>query len=143
VQPTFPGEWFLIKTPTDVIATKYPSKSYLRIDSYLDAMSVTPQEDAIVCLANTAAQRTVKGRTVTYGGGRRVLLDTAEIPPPDKFAEWDHWVADRVATRTAAMSIAMKSAGLTSPVPGLTEMNDRGTFFACAPYGTCWQPTNG
>ena len=143
IQTTFPGEWFVIKTPTDGIAVKYPSKNYLRINSYLDATSLTPQEDAIVRLASTTAQRTVKGQTVTYSGGRRVLLDTAETPSPDQFTEWDHWVADRVAARTVAMSTAMKSAGLTSPVPGLTEMNGQGTFFACAPYGTCWQPTNG
>src|SRR5579862_7341656 len=41
------------------------------------------------------------------------------------------------------MSAAMKDAGLTSPVPGLAELASEGTFFACAPYGTCWQPTNG
>ena len=56
------------------------------------------------------------------------------------FAEWDKWVADRVAQRTAAMADVMKEAGLTSPLPGLAGMKGQGTFFACAPYGTCWQP---
>ena len=37
----------------------------------------------------------------------------------------------------------MNAAGLTAPIPGLAELNGKGTFFACAPYGTCWQPTNG
>ncbi len=34
----------------------------------------------------------------------------------------------------------MKAAGLTSPLPGLADMQGQGTFFACAPYGTCWEP---
>jgi hypothetical protein len=29
---------------------------------------------------------------------------------------------------------------LTAPIPGLTDLYAGGTFFACAPYGTCWQP---
>ena len=56
------------------------------------------------------------------------------------FAEWDKWVADRIAQRTAATADVMKEAGLTSPLPGLAGMKGQGTFFACAPYGTCWEP---
>ena len=41
------------------------------------------------------------------------------------------------------MSDAMKAAGLTAPVPGLDALNGQGQFFACEPYGTCWEPTNG
>jgi hypothetical protein len=58
-------------------------------------------------------------------------------------SEWDQWVAQRVSTRNAAMSAAMKAAGLTSPVPGLDALNGEGRFFACEPYGTCWEPKNG
>jgi hypothetical protein len=143
LQPTSLGEWYDVKTPTDDIALRYPSKNFLRINSYLDAMSVTPQDDSVVRLAGTTAQHTFKGQTVTYDGGHRVLLDTAEAPPPDKFTEWDKWVVNRVTARTAAMSAAMKSAGVATPIPGLSQVADQGTFFACAPYGTCWQPTNG
>ena len=59
---------------------------------------------------------------------------------PGAFAEFDKWVADRVAQRTAAMADVMKAAGLTVPLPGLADMKGQGTFFACPPYGTCWQP---
>jgi hypothetical protein len=34
----------------------------------------------------------------------------------------------------------MKAAGLPTPLPGLAGMKGQGTFFACAPYGTCWEP---
>jgi hypothetical protein len=30
--------------------------------------------------------------------------------------------------------------GLTSPVPGLADLYGQGNFFACEPYGTCWEP---
>jgi hypothetical protein len=32
----------------------------------------------------------------------------------------------------------MKASGLTSPIPGLADMDGQGTFFKCPPYGTCW-----
>jgi hypothetical protein len=38
------------------------------------------------------------------------------------------------------MTDVMKAAGLPSPLPGLAGMQGQGTFFACAPYGTCWEP---
>jgi len=62
---------------------------------------------------------------------------------PATFAAWDKWVGERLEERDLAMSAAMKDAGLAEPVPGLAEMNGKGTFFSCAPYGTCWQPTDG
>jgi hypothetical protein len=34
----------------------------------------------------------------------------------------------------------MKASGLTSPIPGLADLEGQGTFFKCAPYGTCWEP---
>ena len=62
---------------------------------------------------------------------------------PNPFADWDSWTADRVSTRAAALSAAMKEAGLPEAVPGLAELQGQGRFFACAPYGTCWEPTDG
>ena len=38
------------------------------------------------------------------------------------------------------MEAALKASGLTSPLPGLIDLYEEGTFFPCAPYGTCWQP---
>ena len=61
----------------------------------------------------------------------------------DAFADWDSWVDGRIASRSAAMTAVMKASGLNSPLPGLADMNGQGTFTPCAPYGTCWQPTNG
>jgi hypothetical protein len=45
---------------------------------------------------------------------------------PGAFAEFDKWVADRVAQRAAAMAEVMKAAGLTSPLPGLADMKGQG-----------------
>jgi hypothetical protein len=39
------------------------------------------------------------------------------------------------------MAEMMKASGLTSPIPGLADMKGHGTFFECASYGTCWEPT--
>jgi hypothetical protein len=37
----------------------------------------------------------------------------------------------------------MKDSGLPAPIPGLDALNGQGHFFACEPYGTCWEPTKG
>jgi hypothetical protein len=140
VRPAFPGEWFILRTPTGNISIRYPDDNFVRVSSYLDAMALTPQEDAIIRVG-WLIRRTPKGQTSLYGSDGRIIPMAAATT--NEFAEWDDWAAKRIAARDAAMSAAMKEAGLASPIPGLPEMNDQGTFFACAPYGTCWEPTNG
>ena len=136
------GDTFLLTTPTDYVTVRYPQKAYLRVDSYLDAVSLTPQQDLTFHLPGmTAARPQVVGQTMTLSHARRLVTPataTSSAPP-----DWDIWVADRVEARETAMSEAMKAAGLTAPVPGLDALNGQGKFFACQPYGTCWEPANG
>jgi hypothetical protein len=54
--------------------------------------------------------------------------------------EWDQWVAARVQEKKANLAAALKASGLSAPVPGLEDLYAQGTFFKCAPYGTCWDP---
>ena len=54
--------------------------------------------------------------------------------------EWDNWVGARLHQQTVETEAALKASGLSSPVPGLTDLYERGRFFACEPYGTCWEP---
>ena len=142
VQPMVWHEYFNLNTPTDHIAITYPQKAYLRVDSYLDAISITPQQGLLFRMPGLAAPRAqAVGQTMSFSHGVRMLTPVAM----DKSAssEWDQWVAQRLEVRNAAMSAAMKDAGLTAPVPGLDALNGQGRFFACEPYGTCWEPTNG
>jgi hypothetical protein len=89
---------------------------------------------------NAAEKTSASGRTVFYRGGYR--FNTPAAYKPDAFADWDRWVSGRIAERTAAMTEVMIASGLTTPVPGLEELRGQGTFFDCAPYGTCWEPAN-
>jgi hypothetical protein len=135
-QSMLPGESFRIFTPSDSLTVLYPKKAYLRINSYLDAIAVTPQKD--VPWFAPAEQRA--GKTVSVHNGRAVAtpeMDAAAM------AEWDMWVQERVAARDVKMASAMKDAGLTEPIPGLEEMSGQGKFFACEPYGMCWEPNEG
>jgi hypothetical protein len=121
---------------------RYPQKAYLRVNSFLDAMAVTPQQSLSYRLLGLASTREqAAGETASFRNGIRL----AKLPviDPAASAKWDQWVAARVATRDGAMSAAMKDAGLGAPVPGLADMNGQGSFFSCAPYGTCWEPKNG
>ena len=46
VRPAFPGESFILRTPVGNISLRYPDINFIRVNSYLDGMALTPQEDA-------------------------------------------------------------------------------------------------
>jgi FecR protein len=121
------GESFTLYTPTHSIAVRYPSQIYERVSSYLDGLAITPFKKS-----------EAKIQTVTYSAFGQMTNPS----DPAEFHDWDNWVASRVAERSAAVTAMMKASGLTSPLPGLADMNGQGTFFPCAPYGTCWAPSN-
>jgi hypothetical protein len=121
------GEAFRLYTPTHSIAVYYPSTIYERVSSYLDGLAITPLKTS-----------DAKILTVTYSAFGQVMKPSDAV----EFGDWDNWVASRVAERSAAMTAMMKASGLTAPLPGLADMNGQGTFFPCAPYGTCWAPSN-
>jgi hypothetical protein len=138
IKPYIFGEAFVLKTPTENIAVKYPLRAFVRVNSYLDAAAITSQDSEGLHFPQSPQKHIGLGQTVTLHDGR--IMDTTGSDDSGAFAEWDKWVAGRVAHRTAAMADVMKAAGLTAPLPGLADMQGQGTFFACAPYGTCWEP---
>lgn len=141
-QPILPGSAYLIGTAADAIALRYPKTALLRVNSYLDALAVTPQMDLVVYQGLAPGHVVVPKNTVLmYHDGKYLAGQT----PTDasNYEEWDQWVVQRVTERNTRMTAAMKDAGLPLPVPGLADMEGQGTFFPCAPYGTCWEPTEG
>ncbi len=142
IRTTIRGESFKVTTPTDTLSLSYPRGAVWRIDSYLDAVSITPLKDLTIRTQWTvAAHPDVVGRTQTFKNGH--LVSTQIAMDKATAAEWDGWVAGRLDARDQSMSAAMKEASLAAPIPGLAEMNGQGKFFACAPYGTCWEPAKG
>jgi hypothetical protein len=138
LQP-LPGEFFEIDTPTGQIKSGYPQRSFVRIDAYLDAMELTPQADTTTDF-NNDAQRTplVKGQTITFPDGAAPrAAKPGEFRASDDF---DKWAGARYRARTVTMAAALKASGLTSPMAGLPDMYEGGTFTPCAPYGMCWEP---
>ena len=116
VQPMVAHEFFNLGTPTDHITITYPQKAYARIDSYMDAVSITPQQDLTFRMPSLAATRTqYAGETMSFRHGVRILTpvpaDAAILPA------WDKWVAQRVAARNSAMSATMKDAASPHPFP--------------------------
>ena len=65
------------------------------------------------------------------------------VEEPAAHGNWAQSVESREQVRQTAMAAALKASGLPSPVPGLAELYRHGTFFACEPYGTCWEPQEG
>jgi hypothetical protein len=141
IETNIPGESFLLNTPTDSINNVYPKKSYLRVDSYLDAIAITPQKPETYRVSGTVAKLAAKGKTLFYDDGETVEPQNAIDPTIS--AAWDTWVAKRAAVRSTAIAAVAKESGLPASLPGLADMNGQGTFFKCEPYGTCWQPAEG
>lgn len=67
---------------------------------------------------------------------RRLTPVNAE---PGSLAEWDGWVSDRQTHRKTVTADALKASGLSSPIPGLADLYEHGTFFGCGSYGVCWE----
>jgi FecR protein len=142
LQPTTTGEWYVLRTPTDHFAARYPSRPFARINSYIDAMKVTAEGDATFNLDGGLTKENLTGQTATFRSGH---LESLAASPEDTkaFADWDNWVNQRVTARDAAQAAMMKEANLASPLPGLADMQGRGRFFSCSPFGTCWEPSHG
>jgi FecR protein len=138
IKPYIFGEELVLKTPTDNISVKSPHRAFLRVNSYVDGVTLTSQDSEGLHFPEFAPKQTGKVQTMTLREGH--LVEARGPDDPGAFALFDKWVADRVAQRTAAMADVMKAAGLTSPLAGLADMKGQGQFFACAPYGTCWEP---
>jgi ferric-dicitrate binding protein FerR (iron transport regulator) len=137
VRPFVAGEMFVLRTPGDAnLLATYSNLSYLRVTSYADATAITALDGGALRLPGTTLQ-TAAGQTLYYSAGHRIEPPATENAAG--FDDWDKWVADRVAKRTAAMSEVMAAAGVTSPLPGMAEMAGQGRFFDCAPYGRCWE----
>lgn len=138
VHPT-KGETFRLETPSlNSIAVTNPDFAFLRIESFLDGMKVTLQDDTFATHNRLEGVHLVAGQTITYQGPNITAVSAASSSAPD---EWDSWVKARLTRRQATMDAALKASGLSAPVPGLAELYQSGEFFDCAPYGACWQPS--
>jgi hypothetical protein len=135
-----PTEAFEIEMPTGKFQVSYPKSSYVRLDSYLNGMAITPQGVIGSDVSQNDSQdvHIAKGQTLTYEVGHTARIDGARQSKASN--DWDQWVYARVQARSTAMQAALKASGLSSPIPGLTDMYASGTFSPCAPYGTCWEP---
>jgi hypothetical protein len=134
---------FILLTPTSRITPAHLFNSYFRITSYADGNAIAARANMAISLpdlAHTVVDKVGSG-TIYYRGSTRI--PAPEGADAQSFAAWDQWVDERVTARTAAMNAVMIEAGLTSPVPGLAELNGKGKFFSCEPYGTCWEPNDG
>jgi hypothetical protein len=138
VVPYVSGEIFLLKTPVKGLTVTYGDKSNFQVSSYLDGTVVTAPEGGAIRLSGSATT-TILTHAVTYRADGQVV-PAADAGDVAASADWDKWVDQRVAQRSAAIANVMKASGLTVPIPGMAEMDGKGKFFDCAPYGTCWDP---
>jgi hypothetical protein len=137
VQP-LPSGVFELEVPDSTRLTITPPEAaFLRVDSYVDGMAVTPQRDTAATNDEYSKVQVQAGQTILYRGTSTPVVDSSAPAPPDEF---DQWVQNRAALRQSDLAAALKASGLSEPVPGLVELYKAGSFSSCAPYGTCWQP---
>jgi len=130
-------ESFMVLTPAGPIDFLKPT--LIRVDSYLDATALTPEGEHGAQGENTERKNVnlAKGQSLIYQEGRPLHVRSADNS--DTARTWDNWVGARVQERQTVMNAALKASGLSSPVPGLADLYQNGSFFPCEPYGTCWQ----
>jgi hypothetical protein len=138
VHPIFPGEHFVLRTPTDTMTVPYPDRNDVRVTAYMDALGLTPLATGTVMPGKTGVQTPAAGQTLYYRAGKPVKVD--DKADEAAMAEWDKWVADQYANRVVAYSTVMKESGLKTLVPGLDSLQDKGKFVDCGEYGKCWEP---
>jgi FecR protein len=142
LDPTIPDERYNITTPTHSFNLRHGDASYLRMTSFLDGMQITPMTNQKISAGHTEIHA-VQGHSYNLVNFVDSGVVVVIAPSSPAMVAWDTWVADRVNLRTASMQSVMQQAGLKTPVPGLADLAYKGTFTPCAPYGTCWEPTNG
>jgi hypothetical protein len=140
-QPTAAGERFIVRTPTDRFTVLYPNRSFVRINSFLDGVTITGMGGTPIRMLGGTTPEPLAGTTVSYKNGTRIVPEK----PLDQaaYADFDAWATRKATVRAEAMQATMKDAGLKQPIPGLADLNGKGHFYACPPYGMCWEPTNG
>ncbi|HXI39716.1 MAG TPA: FecR domain-containing protein, partial [Bryobacteraceae bacterium] len=164
------GEDFFIQTPTDTLRLSPSETLYSRVDAYLDATAITAQADKGETLIriNDPNIQIAKGQTVFLQNGETIELPGVNgscqptrmsslprhiepwLSPPcepegrqtqSPAVAWDNWVSNRVKKENSVMDAALRASGLSSPIPGLVDLYEHGSFFGCDEYGTCWEPT--
>jgi hypothetical protein len=131
-------EHLLVHTLTGFIQVQNSQSAFVRLDSFVDAMTVTPQEATSATIDGKSPTTVRTDQTAVYLPHELPVFQIAK--PTEASTAWDKWVADRVAKRDAAEQAALKASGFSSPVPGLVDLYEGGTFYECPPYGTCWEP---
>jgi hypothetical protein len=137
-----PGSMIAVNTPANGFWIRSPWKAFMRVNSYLDGMELTPMVDHTKINTPGGLSNSNAGQTMVFQAGQKIPMLEVKTGP-SVYAAWDDWVHARAASHMEAMNAAMKDAGLTTPVPGLTEIAAQGSFFDCAPYGKCWEPKEG
>jgi hypothetical protein len=135
------GDLFTVASPTDQMEVGYPDHALARVNSYLDGMGITVFERTTMKLGKLGVQFPA-GKMVVLRDGV-VVAGPSNRRGPTTFTGFDAWVVERIAARKTAMMAAMKESGINAPLPGLADLEGQGHFFDCAPYGRCWEPTNG
>ncbi len=132
-------ETFMLRSPTDTMAVKYPDRNDIRVTAYMDALALTPLTSGTV-MRGDVAEQSHSGQTLYFRAAKEITIPEKANANGTAMAEWDKWVANSYAQRVAVYKTVMGESGLKTPVPGLEALEGHGKFVDCGEYGKCWQP---
>lgn len=132
---------FLVKMPVGGVVAASDQTTYLRLSSFLDGFAISARAPVKMRLPDETSPvtETPQEKTIYYVGSK-IVQPPADPAERQRLADWDKWVDQRVHARTTEMAAVMQQSGIDRPLPGLADLYQKGTFFKCEPYGTCWVP---
>lgn len=132
-RPASPRSLRLAISPHDSVSEPIRGDILL---SASELLPFTPWEPILQTVPNL---RVVQARDAHLAAAQGATFSASSYPP-GLSPGWDAWVQSRRIQNTQLTEAALKASGLSAPVPGLLAMYAHGSFFECAPYGTCWEP---
>jgi hypothetical protein len=133
-RPAAPQSLTLSISPLDSAGEPVPAEIVLKGS---ELFPYTPWQPILHAMPNLRIVQASAPHLVAMQGSTY----SASSYPPELSADWDTWVQGKRQQNAELTAAALKASGLSTPVPGLRDMYSRGSFFECAPYGTCWAPT--
>ncbi len=111
-------------------------KSSFRVNNFDDGSNVAVLSGHASILHQKDSTSLSKGQSLSMHAGQP-SVSIGNLPSGDEF---DHWVAGRVDSVSAATNASLQYTNSGSYVPGFADLYTYGSWFSCGGYGYGWRP---
>jgi hypothetical protein len=111
-------------------------KGSFRMNNFDDGSNVDVLTGHAAVLHKKETTQLSKGQSLSMKAGDDAV-SLGHLPAGDDF---DHWVAGRIDTVSAATNASLQYTGSSSYVPGYADLYTYGAWSSCGGYGYGWRP---